>query len=1528
MKKNGVLRCVSVFLTLCTLLTCVSFAFSTAGAAEITDDNAVSLSSTAAGSVVEEDGFTWDNATVYFLLTDRFRNGNTSNDHSYGRATDANGNPLSGWDTNPGTFHGGDFAGVTKSIEEGYFDNLGVNALWISAPYEQIHGYCDSGKGFAHYSYHGYYVLDYTETDKNFGTAEEFQTLVDTAHKHGIRVIMDIVMNHSGYNTVKDMEEYNFGTLLSGASDFKYKLNGVSEVNSHIDFKSSAADWGRWWGNDWIRSGLPGYSEDSDGSDFTRSLEGLPDFRTEQTKSVSIPQLLKTKWTKEGTYNQKVSKYGNSNTVTGYLSTWLAEWVKNYGVDGFRCDTAKHVEKSSWNKLKTACVSALKTWRQNNPNKPGANWKEDFWMTGEAWEHGVGYDAYYSEGGFDSMINFSTCGAGELGSSKIADVYQGYADSINTKEGFNALSFISSHDETLARGDEKTMIYNGSAFLLLPGGVQIYYGDESNRPLYSGVAFDGYGGSGHSLRSDMNWDSLDENVLEHWQKVGTFRKNHVSVGAGANSKLSATNGVAFGRTYNKNGVKDKVAGVIGCSSNKSVTVDVSSLWSDGQFLVNAYDQSSAQVSGGKVTFNSGANGTILIQEPDGRPLMSVQGESKFAGTQTLTVSLKECETAKCSIDGGNKFIVKDGDKITIGDTAYEGDTIKVTFEATNDRGTSQSSFSFQKVAQGDVEDPTTPTTPPEKAVLTVKTWNGSAPYAYVWTGESTALCGAWPGTKLTSKDADGNYYIELDTTESYNVVLNNGSGAQSKNLTNLNGKTTLEVTDGSYQNVKTISTGSGDPSEPTDESVTIRLKPYGNTVPYLYVWDDTDTALLGAWPGTKPTEKDENGNYIVTIPNKKSVNVIANIGSNAGQTADITDVSGDVTIEITDAGCTTYKLTRNEQPLSGMALLRKEAREVKIMSSNDYTAASWSNVSSLMTSVDALIAQGDEADEQAIEDAIAKLQSAKAGLKLATPTLSYAVVGQSTIKGYVAPGAAVTVTIGSNTYKADADDVTGEYQVTATVLTSSTTIKVEAVRNNISSAAYSYNMSKGNITSGDRPTQPTTPQPTSPQPTSTQPTSPQPTSTQPSTDATRPTQGSEGVTVNATSNFFPASIQKFDAATNTVTVTYYLKSTKGLLNSQWKLTYDPNVLSFNEEKNSNVKFLMPNASGTYANLNPTDEDGNVISGAIYGNNVNYTLDSLTSASGKEVAFVTATFDVIGSGDTSVNLDVEYLTISNSANEDEIIVDNSTICGHETAVDAKTSVYKGLYNESEELTVTAKSNFFPTYTQTFDKDTDTITITYYIKSDKSMENNQWVLTYDPSILKYNESKNQNVSNFMPCVTNGGHANVPSEGTIKGNSTSLTLNKLKSSNGDKVGFVSVTFDVVGKGDTSVNLSVDYLTIGNLDSKTHMIDQSSEEAVIRNGKICDYTTAIDTSTLIYEGGYSGIDYVYGDVNLDGKIDITDATSIQKYIADMNKFTGLQEELADVDGDGKVTVIDATLISMYLSSGKNTGRVGEDFK
>ena len=240
------------------------------------------------------DDFSWDNANVYFLLTDRFANGDTSNDHSYGRALDANGNPLSGWQTAPGTFHGGDFKGLTQKINEGYFDDLGVNALWISAPYEQIHGYVDSGNGhFAHYSYHGYYVLDYTETDRNFGTKQEFKTLVDTAHAHGIRIVMDIVMNHAGYNNLADMETYNYGTLLNGYQQYKYQLTNADAFHSYVDYESSSTDWGRWWGNGWVRSGLPGYTDGSGGDDLHQCLAGLPDFRTESTASVSIAAWLR-----------------------------------------------------------------------------------------------------------------------------------------------------------------------------------------------------------------------------------------------------------------------------------------------------------------------------------------------------------------------------------------------------------------------------------------------------------------------------------------------------------------------------------------------------------------------------------------------------------------------------------------------------------------------------------------------------------------------------------------------------------------------------------------------------------------------------------------------------------------------------------------------------------------------------------------------------------------------------------------------------------------------------------------------------------------------------------------------------------------------------------------------------------------------------------------------------------------------------------------------------------------------------------
>ena len=212
--------------------------------------------------------FTWDNVTAYFVLTDRFLNADTSNDHSYGRGLQADGKtPVVGLEdptTNPGTFHGGDLKGLTQKVQEGYFTDLGVNAIWITAPYEQIHGYTSgnvqsnnattaNGQGFPYYSYHGYWTLDYTNIDENMGDEQDFEDFVDSCHEKGIRVIMDVVMNHVGYTTMQDAVDYGFDGALKGEWKSYYygpsadRLGGDPEALNYWDSESSV--WAsKWWG--------------------------------------------------------------------------------------------------------------------------------------------------------------------------------------------------------------------------------------------------------------------------------------------------------------------------------------------------------------------------------------------------------------------------------------------------------------------------------------------------------------------------------------------------------------------------------------------------------------------------------------------------------------------------------------------------------------------------------------------------------------------------------------------------------------------------------------------------------------------------------------------------------------------------------------------------------------------------------------------------------------------------------------------------------------------------------------------------------------------------------------------------------------------------------------------------------------------------------------------------------------------------------------------------------------------------------
>ncbi|MBQ1687953.1 MAG: alpha-amylase, partial [Lachnospiraceae bacterium] len=530
-------------------------------------------------SDLEHQTFSWDNVNTYFVLTDRFKNADKSNDHSYGRGLKADGKTaVEGLDTytNPGTFHGGDLKGLTEEVEANYFNNLGVNAIWITAPYEQIHGYTSGNvksdnanvypdpdnQGFPYYSYHGYWTLDYSNIDANMGTAEDFANFVDSCHKHGIRVVMDVVMNHVGYTTMQDAVDYGFDGALKGDWQSYYYGNSTSLMGGKPEcqnyWNSESQIWAsKWWGPGFVRADYPGYTA-AGGGDITMSLCGLPDVMTEDDapELSSTPPLLVTKWTKEGRLAQEEQELNDFFARTGYkrqaryyIIKWLSDYVREYGVDGFRCDTAKHVDLSAWKALKTECVSALKEWRTNNPTKAGADWTDDFWMTGEAWEHGVGKSSYYSNG-FDSMINFSFPKEGNL--SSLENVYSSYASMINSDDSFNVLSYVSSHDDAAGAGvfeasDDQSKNL-GTSLLLAPGGVQIYYGNEVNRQIAWKNFFTGSDYLDQRYRSDMNWDSINTDVLQHWQKVGQFRNKHLSVGAGQHEKLDG-DVYTFARTY-------------------------------------------------------------------------------------------------------------------------------------------------------------------------------------------------------------------------------------------------------------------------------------------------------------------------------------------------------------------------------------------------------------------------------------------------------------------------------------------------------------------------------------------------------------------------------------------------------------------------------------------------------------------------------------------------------------------------------------------------------------------------------------------------------------------------------------------------------------------------------------------------------------------------------------------------------------------------------------------------------------------
>ncbi|MNB73583.1 Alpha-amylase precursor [compost metagenome] len=714
--------------------------------------------------------FTWDNANVYFVMTDRFYDGNSSNNNSYGRpSVDAKG-------SNIGTFHGGDVKGLTKKLQEGYFTNLGTNVIWLTAPYEQMHGWTGGGSGgdFAHYAYHGYYANDFTEMDKNMGTVDEMREFVDLAHSLGIRVVLDVVMNHAGYSTIKDMEQYGYGTRLNGMTSSWVPGSGQTwhSFNDNIDY-NDATSWAKWWGAGWVRAGIAGYTPGG-GDDLTQTLSGLPDFKTDVTTSQGLPPLLKTKWAQEGSSNNAWVVPAASGlrqdlgiAPADYIVKWLSSWVQEFGIDGFRCDTAKHVEQYRWKQLKDSTNAALQTWRANNPTKPGANWTDNFWMTGEVWGHGISKDSYYSNG-FDSLINFS------FQNSNLNDLeglFSSYASQLNSDSdsSFNALSYISSHDTKLY--DRNSLIQAGTALLLLPGGVQTYYGDESGR-VFGATGSD----STQGTRSDMNWSSMNTDVLQHWQKLGQFRNNHPAVGAGTH-KLLASSPYTFSRTYTNaaKGIDDRVVVATGASGSTSVTV--SGVFGDGTLVRDAYTGATTTVSGGKAVFTAGSKGVILIEaagpiQYDPSVSASPAGGKFTTDEVSVTLSTAYADTSTYTTDGSepsatNGQTYTNGTIITLGSGLAVGESVTLKLWAVKDGKNATASYTFTKAD------------PPAGLTIHFKkpsTWSDPQLYYYETTPTTTGP--TWATSPAMTLESGSWYVYTIPAVDSARVIFKDASGHQ------------------------------------------------------------------------------------------------------------------------------------------------------------------------------------------------------------------------------------------------------------------------------------------------------------------------------------------------------------------------------------------------------------------------------------------------------------------------------------------------------------------------------------------------------------------------------------------------------------------------------------------------------------------------------------------------------------------------------------------------------------------------------
>lgn len=519
------------------------------------------------------DNFSWDGANVYFLLTDRFKNGDKTNDINYNRTEKAA--VLRG-------FEGGDLRGVIQKIDDNYFSDLGVNAIWMTPIVEQIHAPVDEGTGNT-YAFHGYWAKDWTALDANFGNKKDLKELVEKAHEKGIRIVLDAVVNHTG------------------------PVTGEDPV----------------YPDNWVRTSPKCAYDNYKNTTECTLVENLPDIKTENNAAVELPPMLVNKWKKEGRYESEIKSQDQFFAKTGYprapkyyIMKWLSDYIKEFGIDGYRVDTVKHTEAEVWKDFQIICQMAFDEYKLNNPTKVLD--QSAFFTVGEVYGYGISQKQNYDFGdkkvnyfnnGFHALINFDFKGDAN---KSYEEIFSNYDQILNTNlVGKSVMNYLTSHDDGSPFDKNRTKTYEAATKLLLaPGASQIYYGDEVGRSLIvAGAEGDA------NLRSNMNWEQIQndaetKNLLKYYQKLGQFRAKHPAVGAGKHQMLSDSP-YFFSRILDNGKFKDKV--IVGLDLKaKQQEISVTGIFENGDIVRDFYSGKVITIADGIAYFET--NSPIVLLE--------------------------------------------------------------------------------------------------------------------------------------------------------------------------------------------------------------------------------------------------------------------------------------------------------------------------------------------------------------------------------------------------------------------------------------------------------------------------------------------------------------------------------------------------------------------------------------------------------------------------------------------------------------------------------------------------------------------------------------------------------------------------------------------------------------------------------------------------------------------------------------------------------------------------------------------------